>query len=129
QRGAAGDPVVRFQARSGLQQPIDLYKPLGSYGYARLYNEAFSNDQGNRSTPRYSEAQLQAYKDGTGTSVDWYDQVLKSASPYYSGNLSFSGGNPVARYRVALDYLNQQGLYQVANTDETSNEMLKRYNI
>jgi TonB-linked SusC/RagA family outer membrane protein len=128
-RGAAGDPVVRFQARSGLQQPIDLYKPLGSYDYARLYNEAFSNDQGNRWTPRYSETQLDAYKNGTGTDVDWYDQVLKSASPYYSGNLSFSGGNPLARYRVALDYLNQQGLYQVANTDETSNEMLKRYNI
>jgi TonB-linked SusC/RagA family outer membrane protein len=128
-RGHIGKPTVSFQLRGGSQMPIAVDKPLGSYDYARLYNQAVSNDNGGVWSPRYDGAQLQAYKNGTGTDVDWYDRVLRSSAPYANGDLSFSGGNTTARYHVTLDYLNQQGLYDVAHTDETSNETLKRYHV
>jgi len=128
-RGNTGRSTVHFDIRHGLQQPIHIPKPLNAYNYALLYNQAVSNDNGNVWTPQYSEEQLEAYKNGTGTNVNWYDQILRNSAPYTDGDLQFSGGNLSARYNVILNYANQQGLYNVANTDETSNDMLKRYNI
>lgn len=128
-RGKAGKATVHFQVRTGFQYPVVINNPLGSYDYANLYNEAISNDNGDVWTPYYSNPQLQAYKDGSGTNIDWYKEALKSAAPYTNGDLTFSGGNTAAKYNVSLDYLNQQGLFNIANTDATSNELLNRYNV
>ncbi|TAN01665.1 MAG: SusC/RagA family TonB-linked outer membrane protein [Chitinophagaceae bacterium] len=128
-RGHAGKPSVQFAVRTGIQQPVVIDKPLDAYKYATLYNEAISNDNGNIWTPYYSDAQLQAYKNGTGTNIDWYDEALRNSAPYTDGNLTFSGGNSSAKYNVSLGYLNQQGLFNIANSDETSNELLNRYNV
>lgn len=128
-KGTPGKATVQLELRSGTEQPVHVYKPLGAYDYARLYNEAASNDNRGVWTPKYNPAQLNGYRDGTGTDVDWYRQVLRSAAPYGNGNLIFSGGNTSARYHVSLGYYNQQGLFRVPSTDETSNESLKRYNV
>jgi TonB-linked SusC/RagA family outer membrane protein len=128
-RGRAGRSTVTFRTRTGLQSPVRIDKPLSAYEYAGLSNQASSNDHGGIWTPRYSAAQLLAYKSGTGTNVDWYDRVLRKHSPYTDGDLIFSGGDSTARYNVVLDYANQQGLFNTPNTDTTSNEMLKRYNL
>ncbi|MGH2645828.1 MAG: hypothetical protein ACRDE2_17890, partial [Chitinophagaceae bacterium] len=76
-----------------------------------------------------SNAQLQAYQNGTGTNIDWYKEGLRNSAPYTNGDLTFSGGTTTAKYNVSLDYMNQQGLFNVANTDETSNDLLNRYNV
>jgi len=128
-RGEVGKPIIQLKLRTGIQKPINLYKPLNSFEYASLYNQAISNDKGNIWTPTYSPAQLQAYKDGTAPNVDWYSEVLKKQSPYTDGDLLFSGGNEDARYHVVLDYANQQALYNVDKSDATSNSTIKRYNL
>jgi TonB-linked SusC/RagA family outer membrane protein len=128
-RGKIGKPTVQFEARTGFQSPTNINTPLNSYQYATLYNEAASNDAGDVWTPKYSATQLQAYQNGTGTDVDWYKEVLKSHTPYTDGDLAFNGGDSSARYNVVFDYANQQGLYNVANTDNTSNEQFARYNL
>ncbi|MDB5110337.1 MAG: putative outer membrane protein involved in nutrient binding [Mucilaginibacter sp.] len=128
-RGKIGRPTIQFQTRTGFQSPENINKPLNSYGYATLYNEAVSNDNGNIWTPKYTAAQLQGYQNGTGTNVDWYKQVLKNHTPYTDGDLIFNGGDTAARYNVVFDYANQQGLYNAGNTDVTSNQMLSRYNL
>jgi TonB-linked SusC/RagA family outer membrane protein len=128
-QGHAGKSHVEVRARTGVQQALNIDKPLGSYDYARLYNEAISNDNGNQWTPAYSDAQLQAYKNGTGTNVDWYNQGIKHSAFYTGDNVSFSGGSNGARYYLNFDYLDQQGLFNVQNTDSTSNEKLQRYNL
>jgi TonB-dependent SusC/RagA subfamily outer membrane receptor len=128
-RGNSSRPTVQIDARTGLQSPTVLTKPLNSYDYANLYNQAISNDNGDVWTPKYSAAQLQAYQDGTGTNVDWYAHTLRKNAPSTDGDLIFSGGDSIARYMLVMDYANQQGLYASKNTDSTSNEMLKRYNL
>ena len=128
-KGHAGRPRVQIGARAGVQQALNVDKPLGSYDYARLYNEAVSNDNGDTWTPAYSDAQLQAYKNGNRTNVDWYDQGLKHSAFYNNDNVSFSGGNNAAKYYLNFDYLDQQGLFNIRNTDSTSNEKLQRYNL
>lgn len=128
-RGKVGKPTIQFQTRTGIQKAISLYKPLDAFGYASLYNQAVSNDRGRVWSPAYSAAQLQAYRNGTGTNVDWFSQVLKDHAPYTDGDLTFNGGDDNARYNIVLDYARQQALYNVGQSDATSNALVKRYNL
>ena len=128
-RGKIGKPTLEFQLRSGLQSAININKPLNSFDYSNLFNQAISNDNGNVWTPKYTDAQLQAYKNGKGTNVDWYRQVLKNNASYSDADLIFSGGDKSARYNLTMDYANQAGLYNVANTGSTSNQGMQRYNL
>ena len=126
---AVGKPKIDFNVQYGFGSPENLNKPLNSYQYANLYNQAASNDKGNVWTPFYSNSQIQAYQNGTGTNVDWYNQALKKSAPYSNGNLFFSGGDKSVKYNILFDYLNQNGLYNVGNTDATSNEKFNKYNL
>ncbi|MDP4196359.1 MAG: SusC/RagA family TonB-linked outer membrane protein, partial [Bacteroidota bacterium] len=134
-RGTVGKPRITASIVSGFQQATFIDKPYGSYDYARLYNEAISNDNyslnGNQFvwTPKYTDDQLQAYKNGKGTNVDWYDQVLRKNGPYTDANLIFTGGDPTTKYNVVLDYMKQQGLYDIATGDRTSNAQIQRFNL
>lgn len=127
-RGKIGPATVSASVRFGLQQATTVAKPLDSYGYATLYNQAVSNDLG-RWAPAYGESELAAYRNGTGTDVDWYDEALRKSGYTIDGDVTFRGGNEVARYNVMLDYLNQQGLYDVKNSDSRSNRTYERYNL
>jgi TonB-linked SusC/RagA family outer membrane protein len=128
-RGQKSKPAIQISALTGFQEAINIDKPLDSYDYARLYNEAISNDNNGAWTPKYSDAQLQAYKNGTGTDVDWYKQVLKKSTPYTDASMVFSGGDTAAKYRILMDYMRDQGLYNVPISSTTSNARIQRYNI
>ncbi|MGQ8335513.1 SusC/RagA family TonB-linked outer membrane protein [Sunxiuqinia sp. A32] len=127
-RGKIGTSTVTAQVRYGSQTPIAVNKPLDSYGYASLYNQAVSNDMGAWS-PVYSDAQLSNYQNGQGVNVDWYDEVLKNSGSVVDGDVTFNGGTEQARYNVTMGYINQLGLYDVSQTDTTSNLNYSRYNV
>ncbi len=128
-RGNIGSPTVSFQARTGVQQAINVEKPLRSYDYATLYNQAVSNDNGMQWSPVYSENQLNDYLSGRGVDVNWYDEVYKNSGLYSDGDLSFRGGTRAVRYNVVMSYANQQGLFNVKNTDRTSNINFAKYGV
>lgn len=128
-RGNVGAPVVSFQTRSGVQQPINTVKPLGSYEYAYYYNQAISNDNGRVWSPAYDNTALNDYYYGNGTDISWYDEIFKNNGMYTDGALSFRGGSESVRYNVVLDYANQQGLMNVNNTDQTSNIRYAKYGV
>lgn len=134
-RGTISKPKVQFQVVSGVQQAMKINKPLNAYEYAKFYNQAISNDRYTNNayqyvwTPKYTDAQLEAYQNGTGVNVDWYDQVLKTNTPYIDGNLLFSGGDKTTKYAVVLDYTRDQGLYDVATGSTTSNAQIQRFNL
>ncbi|UII24878.1 TonB-dependent receptor [Fulvivirga maritima] len=130
-RGQQQKAKITFNARYGWQQPTRLPEFLGSYDYARLYNEAAIND--GLEAP-YSEEDLAAYQNGTDPylhpDVNWYDEVLKDSAPISEYNVSFNGGNDNMKYFVLLGHMRNEGLY--ANTDEdrkiNSNADFRRYN-
>ncbi|MFT3902084.1 MAG: TonB-dependent receptor plug domain-containing protein [Niabella sp.] len=128
---------VDAQVISGAQRAIKIRKPYDAYNYASLYNQAISNDNytlnGNRYawTPAYTDAQLKASQDGTGTNVDWFKEALKETANYTDANVNVQGGiNDAARYNLFLDYMDQTGLFNVPNSsDISSNSGLRRFNI
>lgn len=128
-RGRIGNPKIQAQFRSGIQQAMNITKPLGSYDYATLYNEAVSNDNGMIWNPTYSQTQLNNYKNGQGYDTDWYSQVLKPSTSFYSADLTFDGGIKNARYFVMLGLTDTKGLYDQNTDDEHSNLHLKQFNL
>ena len=128
-RGEISAPKIQLQTRTGTQSAINIHKPLNSYDFANLYNQAISNDNGMVWTPTYSAAQLNAYQNGSGTDVDWYDETLKDKGYYTDADLSFHGGSELVRYYVVLGYANQQGLLDVNNTDQTSGLRFNKFNM
>jgi TonB-linked SusC/RagA family outer membrane protein len=128
-RGEAGKVKVDFSLKTGTQLPSEIYKPLRSFDYANLYNEAVSNDNGMKWSPKYSETELQAYKNGTGTDVDWYDETLKDKGSYTDGNISFKGGDENSRFFIDFGFLNNQGIYDVPTNDESANALQNKYNL
>lgn len=128
-KGNISAPVVTFRASGGVQTPINVAKPLSSYDYANLYNQAYSNDNGREWDTFYDFEQLADYKSGAGVNVSWYDEVMKNTGAYADAMLSFRGGSQFAKYNVVMDYANQQGFLNVANTDRTSNLTFGKYGL
>ena len=128
-RGVAGPSTVSARVRYGLQAPQSLNKPLDSYHYAMLYNQAVSNDNGMVWSPAYSPAQLEAYRNGEGVDVDWYGETLRRAGTFMDADVILQGGSSAARYNVNLDYLGNKGLLNVQDTDQTRNLGCRKFNV
>jgi TonB-linked SusC/RagA family outer membrane protein len=130
-RGEQGKTKINFNARTGWQKPTRLPEFVNAYDYARLYNEALTNDG---MPARYTAQDLEAYRSGSDPylhpDVNWYDEVLRKSAPMREYSITFSGGNKGMKYFLLLGHLHNQGLY--ANTDkdreENSNADFKRYN-
>ncbi|MDT3356841.1 MAG: SusC/RagA family TonB-linked outer membrane protein [Bacteroidota bacterium] len=128
-RGVEGKTSVQARVRYGIQAPQSMNKPLGSFEYASLYNQAVSNDNGMRWTPVYSEEQLAAYRDGTGIDVDWYDKAMRDYGTFSDVDVILNGGTRGARYNINLDYVGNQGLLSAKNSDSTKNLGYNRFNV
>lgn len=128
-RGQEGPVSVKARVRYGVQTPSNINKPLDSYEYANLYNQAVSNDNGMSWAPAYSADQLAAYKSGKGVNVDWYDQVFKGAGNYADGDIIFNGGSKDAKFNVDLGYVNSSSFLNVENSDQAKNLGYQKFNL
>ncbi|REG90282.1 SusC/RagA family TonB-linked outer membrane protein [Algoriphagus antarcticus] len=130
-RGFDGPLKISFNTQHGFQSPQRLPQFLGSYDYARLFNEGSIND-GNSAF--YSESDLENYRTGSDPDfypdVNWYDEILKNSAYMSKYNLNFRGGTNSVRYFVLLNYLNQDGLYINAGdlNDASTNSDYSRFN-
>jgi len=124
-RGFDGKTKIFAQVRGGIQQAVNIQKPLTGQRYGQLYNEAYSNSLGTGVwTPFYSQEEIDALPN-----TDWYDKVLKDNAPLVDADFSISGGNKKAQYYFTAGYMGQSGLYNVTTTDTSANANFERYNI
>lgn len=130
-RGTEGPMKISFTTRQGFNQAQSLPQFLGAYDYSFLYNEALANDG---LAPKYTAADLQAYRDGSDPvfhpDVNWYGQVLQSAAPVASYDLTFRGGDKFIKYFVMINALNSNSLFKEFGdlNDESSNSKYEKYN-
>ena len=128
-KGSPGKQHISFTAQTASQHSMKMVQPLGSYDYARLYNEALQNDG---LSPVYSAADLQAYKDKSDPyghpDVNWFDKALKDNARFNRYTLSFNGGSQVARYFVSLEHISQSGILLTSNENKyNTNNDFKSY--
>jgi TonB-linked SusC/RagA family outer membrane protein len=118
-KGKAGPPEITFSSTLIDQTPTFLYKREGSYQYALLQNEAYTNEgtfnplQGKG----YTQAQLDLYKNGKDPNrypnTDWVKAITKPHVIQSAYNLSASGGNESIKYFVSAGYVHTSGLAPV----------------
>lgn len=128
-KGEVGKQKISFTAQTGLQSPVKLPKTLDAYTYANLYNEALLNDG---KAAVYTASDLDAFRTGSDPmghpNVDWYKEILRNNAPFTRYNLNTSGGGNNARYFLAVDYLDQQGLLKTSDKNSyNTNSDFKRY--
>ncbi|WP_052733014.1 SusC/RagA family TonB-linked outer membrane protein [Hymenobacter terrenus] len=130
-RGSNGPLRVDFSTQQGFHQATRLPQFLGSYDYARLYNEGRINDG---RAPLYTDADLEAYRTNSDPyfrpNVNWYKEVLKKTAPISNYNLNFRGGSSTVRYFAMLNAIRSNGIYKnVGDLEEESiNSRYSRFN-
>lgn len=130
-RGIKGRPVLSFSTQSAIQQPIRKPHYLGSYDFAKLTNEALTNDG---KPAEYSDADLEHYRlhdsPYTHPDNDYYNDFLKQASWQQMSNINVRGGTDVLGYFVSANYLHQEGLYrEFPNANYPTNSNYDRFNL
>lgn len=112
-RGTKGNLKVVFSTQQGFQSAERLPQFLGSFDYARLYNEALVNDG---KPELYTAEDLASYQKGDDPyfhpDVNWYKELLRQSAPISNYNLNFSGGNDKVRYFVSLNHIKSNSLYR-----------------
>jgi TonB-linked SusC/RagA family outer membrane protein len=100
---AAGNyPAFGYVFRSAADLAAYIYGP-GDVGTAVNGVVPYVTPAGNPVRP------LSQFQDpSTAPTTNWSDQVLRSA-PINNYGLTFSGGSDASRYRVAINYFDQQG--------------------
>ena len=124
-RGNKNKRDIIINSEVGIAQSLRIPKFLDAYDYARLYNQAQLLDGVSSDNLKYSDEDLQGYKDVVDglpnadpyryPNVDFYSEFLKSAVKQQQHDITMIGGNNVARYFVLLGYMNQEGLYKYGN--------------
>ncbi|WP_188814488.1 SusC/RagA family TonB-linked outer membrane protein [Hymenobacter cavernae] len=137
-RGKDGPPQITARVESGLAQPTKIPHYLDAYQSASLYNQAQVNDNNANPVagfkPRFSDADLQAFKDGSDPyghpNVDWRKVLFRNWSQQYKANIDLSGGSPRVKYFTSVGYLFQNGMLNdfSKNTGVNNNYYQKRYN-
>jgi len=106
--GQKGKTVVRYDFMHGKQEATCLPKPVDSWIYCELRNEALVNSG---KSIAFTPEQISAYRNG-GTNDSWIDDIYKSSALQQSHNLSISGGDEKTTMMLSVGYLDQNSLLE-----------------
>jgi len=107
-KGSKDKVTVNYDFSYGTQGVTSLPKPVDSWIYCELRNEALVNSG---KSIAFTPDQISAYRNG-GVNDKWINDIYKSSAPQQSHNFSISGGNEKTSILFSVGYLNQNSLFQ-----------------
>lgn len=112
-KGKGGQPEITYSGYYGTQTPIKLPKPIGAIDRFTLANEK-SMHKVDGPVLTYDDNDFAPYLNGTKTSTDWYDMVMRNNSPQSQQNLSVSGSSTDSKidYFINMGYARQDGIWK-----------------
>lgn len=111
-RGAVGKPTISYSFNQGIIQPTRIPKMASSAEFAGYVNQL---DVEAGQTPRYSDAEIQLFGNGTNPNYineDWYGKVLKKSSFQSQQYMSVRGGTENVKYSVSGSYTNEGSIFK-----------------
>jgi TonB-linked SusC/RagA family outer membrane protein len=99
--------AVSYDMNYGLQSVTSLPKPVDSWVYCELRNEALVNSG---KSIAFTPEQINAYRNG-GTNDKWLDDIYKTTASQQSHNISLTSGNDKTNLLFSCGYLNQKSLF------------------
>jgi TonB-linked SusC/RagA family outer membrane protein len=115
-RGKIGKPTVTLDVNVGMQQPTVIPKMADAANYSSMLNEiSYYNDPSGGRNQVYSEADIQAYGDGSDPwghpNTDWFGEVFKPWSLQHYENISVRGGSDKVKYFLSFGNRFQDAIY------------------
>jgi TonB-linked SusC/RagA family outer membrane protein len=123
-KGEKGKMKLDYNGYYGVQTPIRMPKGLDPVQFMEIINE--NNIMRGSVAPGtlvYSQAEIDAYKNGEKKGTDWWNESIDSYAPQYQHSLSASGSSELIDYFVNLGNFNQQGIYKSGDLN------YERYNL
>lgn len=118
-RGKYNDNTIKFTYDHVFRNMVDRPKFIDGPTYASAINEALANE-GN--TPKYSDAELQAFRDGTYPyqypNVNWVNETFRNHALDNRFALEFSGGGSKFRYSTIATLLSDKGYIKNFNQND-----------
>jgi TonB-linked SusC/RagA family outer membrane protein len=100
-KGQAGDPVISFDTRVGIQQFPNRMDVVNTEEFARIHNAAYDN----AGYPRKTWSDDISH----GVDTDWQEEVFNNAAWMADINLSLSTGSEKSKVYFNLNSTNQEG--------------------
>ena len=115
-RGKIGKPTVTVDMNVGMQQPTVIPEMADAANYSAMLNEiSYYNDPSGGRYQVYSEADLQAYADGSDPwghpNTDWFGEVFKPWSLQHYENVTVRGGSDKVKYFLSFGNRFQDAIY------------------
>lgn len=105
-RGSESKPTISYSGSVALQEATVLPDYVGSYDWAKMYNDAKGADF-------YTAEMLQKIQDGSDpdhfADTDWARELFRTAA-MHQHHLSVSGGGKETHYMISASYFNQNGI-------------------
>jgi TonB-linked SusC/RagA family outer membrane protein len=121
-KGKKGSLELNYSGTYGFEVPSGLPQAVGAIDFMTLVNEqALHRVNGGQVT--YSQADFDAFRNGTRVSTDWYTPVIKNRVPQSQHNLNAMGGNENTNYFISAGITDQAGFLR---SDDLN---YKRYNL
>ncbi|MFT4154966.1 SusC/RagA family TonB-linked outer membrane protein [Parafilimonas sp.] len=121
-RGKNGPTQIGYSANFGLQTPIGSPKSTSAADWMVLANEKSMHNQSG-GTLRYSEDEIEAYRNGTEQGTDWYNAIISKSAPQMEHTLTTSGGSDKVQYYASLGYMYQESFLR------SNSNNYNRYNL
>lgn len=114
--GKAEKTELSYSGNIGWQMPSGLPDVVNAVDWMTLWNEKKMHNV-NGGSLRFNDDDMAPYLNGTKRSTDWYDAVIRNASPQTQHNISATGGNEKTHFYISAGYQNQEGIFQSGDFD------------
>lgn len=133
-KARAGEFSVSYDSYVGVDRASELPEMMGTVETLEIINQAYRN---NGSSPRYSEEEIQAYREGPDTPEEKYENpplfpffdALFEPGIVHNHNLSASGGTERINARMNFQYTNREGIIPNFNEDVKAVEVQANYDV
>ncbi len=106
-KGEKGKVNLSYSGDYSWQMPSNFPSLVGAADWMTLSNEiSMHNVDG--PTRRWTDDQIDAYRDGTLKSTDWKEEVFRSYAPQTSHTLNATGGTDALNYYASFGYQSQE---------------------
>ena len=118
-RGSESRLNVTAKYQFGLNTQFRAPEFADAFAYANCVNVAMANDG---LAPRYSNAELDAFKNGNlpydYPDVDWWKETMNDFGYTNRLQLTFDGGSSKFRYYTVIDYYRDKSMLKETTTDD-----------
>jgi TonB-linked SusC/RagA family outer membrane protein len=106
-KGNGGSLDLEYSGNVGWQNPSGAPKSVNAADWMTLKNERSMHNVNGGFRP-FSDDDIAAYRNGTKTSTNWWDEIMRDLAPQTQHSVSATGGNEKINFYASAGYLYQE---------------------